>query len=118
MIARGLAADARLLVLDEPTASLTDEEIDHLAHGRCRACATHGVAIVYVSHRLDEIFAMTDRVTRDARRRRSSTDRTTADLDKAQLIEQITGATRSRSRSGSPQLRTPPGAPSCWRSRA
>ena len=62
MIARGLAADARLFVLDEPTASLTDAEIEHL-HRVLRTLRDEGVAIVYVSHRLDEIFAMTDRVT-------------------------------------------------------
>ena len=48
MIARGFAAEARLLVLDEPTASLTEEEIKHL-HAVVRSCATTGVAIIYVT---------------------------------------------------------------------
>jgi ABC-type sugar transport system ATPase subunit len=62
MIARGLAADARLFVLDEPTASLTDDEIHHL-HAVLRRLRDQGVAIAYVSHRLDEIFEVTDRVS-------------------------------------------------------
>ena len=62
MIARGLAANARMFVLDEPTASLTEDEIDHL-HKVLASLRKEGVAIVYVSHRLDEIFAITDRVT-------------------------------------------------------
>ena len=76
MIARGLAANARLLVLDEPTASLTDEEIDHL-HDVVRLLRERGVAIVYVTHRLDEIFEITDHVAvmRDGRVVYSGRDR-------------------------------------------
>jgi ABC-type sugar transport system ATPase subunit len=89
-IARGLAADARTFVLDEPTASLTEDEIEHL-HKVLRSLRADGVGIVYVSHRLDEIFAVTDRVTvmRDGHTVFSSA---TADLDKAALIEKITGS--------------------------
>jgi len=88
-IARGLAADARMFVLDEPTASLTDDEIEHL-HKVLRSLRDQGVAIVYVSHRLDEVFAVTDRVTvmRDGHTVYSAA---TADMDKPQLIEEITG---------------------------
>ncbi|HST38873.1 MAG TPA: sugar ABC transporter ATP-binding protein [Conexibacter sp.] len=89
MIAHGLAADARLFVLDEPTASLTDDEIAHL-HRVLRTLRDDGVAIVYVSHRLDEVFAVTDRVTvmRDGR---DVFHGATAEVDKPRLIEQITG---------------------------
>jgi len=60
-IARALSRRARLLVLDEPTASLSEPEVQRLfAHlARLR---TAGVAILYVSHRLDEIMSLTDRV--------------------------------------------------------
>ena len=51
--------DARLLVLDEPTASLTDEEIQHL-HDVVRRLRDDGVAVVYVTHRLQEVFDVTD----------------------------------------------------------
>ncbi|MBM3676706.1 MAG: sugar ABC transporter ATP-binding protein, partial [Actinobacteria bacterium] len=55
VIARGLATDARLLVLDEPTASLSDEEIRQL-HDVLRGLRDDGVAIVYVTHRLQEVY--------------------------------------------------------------
>jgi ABC-type sugar transport system ATPase subunit len=60
-IASALARDARLLILDEPTASLSEPEARRLfAHlDRLRK---QGVTIIYVTHRLDEIFTMTDRV--------------------------------------------------------
>lgn len=60
-IARALSRQARLLILDEPTASLSEPEVvrlfDHLQ--KLRAA---GVALLYVSHRLDEILKLTDRV--------------------------------------------------------
>lgn len=90
VIAHGLAADARMIVLDEPTASLTDSEIEHLDRV-LRSLRNDGVAIVYVSHRLDEIFNLTDEVTvfRDGR---AVFTGKTADLSRAQLIGQITGS--------------------------
>ena len=60
MIARALHQGARLLVLDEPTTSLTDREILAL-HDVARTLAARGCGIVYVSHRLDEVMAVTDR---------------------------------------------------------
>jgi ABC-type sugar transport system ATPase subunit len=89
VIARGLAADARFFVLDEPTASLTDAEIDHLDR-TLKSLRDQGVAILYVSHRLDEIFAMTDTVTVMLDGAAVHHGKT-ADLDKAKLIELITG---------------------------
>jgi ABC-type sugar transport system ATPase subunit len=98
MIGHGLAADARMLVLDEPTASLTETEIDHL-HRVLRVLRDEGVAIVYVSHRLDEVAALTDRVTvmRDGQ---DVFHGATAGLSKSELIVQITGhaATETRPR--------------------
>ena len=61
VIARGLAQQARMVVLDEPTASLSDEEIRHLFAVIRRLRAT-GIGVLYVSHRLDEIFDLTERV--------------------------------------------------------
>jgi ABC-type sugar transport system ATPase subunit len=90
MIARGLAADARLLVLDEPTASLTEEEIKHL-HTVVRSLRDDGVAIIYVSHRLDEILELTDvvGVMRDGRLVYNAP---TKDVSMTKLIEEITGS--------------------------
>lgn len=90
VIARGLAADARLFVLDEPTASLTDAEIEHLDRV-LKTLRDEGVAILYVSHRLEEIFAMTDTVTVMLDGAAVHHGKT-ADLDKAKLIELITGS--------------------------
>jgi ribose transport system ATP-binding protein len=89
MIARGLATNARLLVLDEPTASLSDEEIKHL-HDTLRLLREDGVAIVYVTHRLQEVFDVTDDVAvmRDGRMVFESP---TANVTRPQLIEHITG---------------------------
>jgi ABC-type sugar transport system ATPase subunit len=60
--ARALATDARVLILDEPTASLTDTEITEL-FSVLRSLRDQGVAIVYVSHRLEEVFELCDRLT-------------------------------------------------------
>ncbi len=60
-IASALSRNAKLLILDEPTASLTEPEVDRLfAH--LRRLKSQGVAMIYVSHRMDEITALTDRV--------------------------------------------------------
>ena len=60
-IARALNRDARLLILDEPTASLSQPEVERLCAHLSRLQA-EGVAILYVSHRLDEILKLTERV--------------------------------------------------------
>jgi ABC-type sugar transport system ATPase subunit len=67
-IARALEGGTRVLILDEPTASLSAPEADRLLE-LLRRLRAQGMAIVYVSHRLDEIFAIADRITvlRDGR---------------------------------------------------
>lgn len=60
-IARALAADCDFLVLDEPTASLPADEVDRL-FAALRPLKAKGVGMIYVSHRLDEIFRIADRV--------------------------------------------------------
>ena len=68
-ICRGLAANARLLFMDEPTASLTRHEVDLLL-ATVRRLKALGVAIVFVSHRLEEVVEIAERVTvlRDGRK--------------------------------------------------
>jgi ribose transport system ATP-binding protein len=68
-IAKALSQNARILVMDEPTASLSDPEIERLFNIIARL-KREGVAVVYVSHRLHEIFEIADRITvlRDGRR--------------------------------------------------
>lgn len=61
-IARALSQDVRVLIMDEPTASLSDHEATQLRQ-IARTLAGQGVAVVYISHRLEEIFDVADRVT-------------------------------------------------------
>lgn len=61
-IARALSYKAEVLIMDEPTASLTDKEIDKL-FTIMKDLQKQGVAIVYISHRMDEIFKISDRYT-------------------------------------------------------
>ena len=61
-IARALGADARILIMDEPTASLSDREVQRLFQV-IRDLRGQGVGIIYISHRLDELFQIADRVT-------------------------------------------------------
>mgnify|MGYP001553906636 CR=1 FL=1 len=61
-IACALGAGARIVVMDEPTASLTQKE-QHLLFAVVRDLRASGVGVIYISHRLDEIFALADRVT-------------------------------------------------------
>ena len=67
-IAKALGLSAKVLILDEPTASLTGREVDRLLD-MLRGLRSTGTGLVYVSHRLEEMFAVADRVTvlRDGR---------------------------------------------------
>jgi ABC-type sugar transport system ATPase subunit len=61
-IAKALGAGARLLIMDEPTASLTEHEATRL-HALTRRLRDQGTAILFVSHRLADVFAIADRIT-------------------------------------------------------
>ena len=61
-IAKALTFDSRILILDEPTAALTNKEVDTL-FDTIRKLKAHGVSMLYISHRLDEVFQIADRVT-------------------------------------------------------
>ena len=61
-IAKALAIDAKVVIMDEPTATLAEKEIEDLFEV-IRDLASQGIAILYISHRLDEIFRIADRVT-------------------------------------------------------
>lgn len=61
-IARGLVAEAAVLILDEPTATLSDVEIERV-HQVVRSLTEHGHAVVYITHRLGEVFKLADRLT-------------------------------------------------------
>lgn len=61
-IAKALSFESTVLVMDEPTAALTDREVE-LLMGLVRRLRDDGLAIVYISHRFKEIFAIADRIT-------------------------------------------------------
>ena len=61
-IAKALMTDAKVIVMDEPTAALTDREIQAL-FAVSRALRDQGVSIIYISHRMEEIFDLCDRIT-------------------------------------------------------
>jgi ribose transport system ATP-binding protein len=61
-IAKALAIDAKVVIMDEPTATLAEKEIEDLFEV-IRDLTSQGIAILYISHRLDEIFSIADRVT-------------------------------------------------------
>ena len=84
-IARGLMRNARVLILDEPTSSLTRHEVESLAV-QMRALTARGIGILFISHRLDEVLEFSDRVSvlRDGRFVLASP---TAGLTADQLVE-------------------------------
>jgi rhamnose transport system ATP-binding protein len=61
-IARALGSDARVVIMDEPTASLGEREVDSLFRALAHLKAG-GAGVIYISHRLEEIFAVADRIT-------------------------------------------------------
>src|SRR5215475_7166775 len=80
---------AKILIMDEPTASLTDRETEHLFKVIAELRA-QGVGVIYISHRLEELFEVADRVTvlRDGE---TVTTRAINEVDKAELIRLMVG---------------------------
>ena len=88
-IAKALVSGARILVMDEPSAALSAPEVEAL-HGVIRELKRDGTGIVYVSHRLEEIARVCDRVTvlRDGR---NAGGAAVADVGRADLIRMMVG---------------------------
>jgi D-xylose transport system ATP-binding protein len=88
-IAKALSQQARILVLDEPTAALTDAEVETL-FSILDKLRKRGVGMVYISHKLDEVFRMSDRITvlRDGR---TVGTEPTAALDEPRVIARMVG---------------------------
>ena len=87
-IAKALAAEARILIMDEPTAALSAVEADHL-FTVVRELAARGVAIVYISHRLEEVARIGDRVT--VMRDGAVVATTRPDAPQAELVRLLVG---------------------------
>jgi D-xylose transport system ATP-binding protein len=88
-IAKALSQNARIVVLDEPTAALTDAEVETL-FGILNDLRARGVAMIYISHKLDEVFRLSDRTTvlRDGR---TIDTNATTDTDEAEVIAKMVG---------------------------
>jgi rhamnose transport system ATP-binding protein len=88
-IAKALSFDARVLVMDEPTAALSGVEVERL-FSVARSLRDAGAAVLFISHRFDEIFALCDRVTVMRDGRWISTD-PAAELSVDQLVRRMVG---------------------------
>ncbi|WP_321501961.1 sugar ABC transporter ATP-binding protein [Breoghania sp.] len=88
-IARAVALSGKVLILDEPTASLDAREVETL-FDVVRGLRDRGLGIIFVSHFLDQVFALTDRVTVLRNGRKVASERT-CDLDRIRLIEHMLG---------------------------
>jgi rhamnose transport system ATP-binding protein len=102
-IAKSLSLDARVLILDEPTASLSAHEVERL-FTIVRRLRDRGVSVLFVSHRLDEVFELCDRATvfRDGRHVVTTP---TSELTTADLVRHMVGRTVSLF----PKVETPVG---------
>lgn len=88
-IARAVSLSGKVLILDEPTASLDAAEV-RMVFDVVRSLRERGLGIVFVSHFLDQVFELTDRVT-VLRNGQKITTESTADLDRVRLIEHMLG---------------------------
>jgi ribose transport system ATP-binding protein len=88
-IVRAISTDARVVILDEPTSSLEPREVDQLA-GVVKLLQQAGVALLYVSHKLDEVYRMCDGITvlRDGRRVHTGS---VSELTRLQLVSKMLG---------------------------
>ena len=97
-IARGVSLGAKVLVLDEPTSSLAEREVT-LLYGLINRLKAQGTAVVYISHRFDELYAVCDRVTvlRDGKH---VATRPLAGLERIDLVCLMLGKTREALEAG------------------
>src|ERR687890_1719579 len=97
-IARGVSLGAKVVVLDEPTSSLTEREVSIL-YDVIRRLKAEGTGVVYISHRFDELYAVCDRVTvlRDGR---LVATRDLAGLDRIDLVCLMLGKSREALEAG------------------
>ena len=88
-IARAVAVDAKVLILDEPTSSLDQDEVDELFR-IMRVLRDRGVAILFVSHFLEQVFEISDRMT-VLRNGRLVSEHLTKDLTRMDLVSKMIG---------------------------
>jgi ABC-type sugar transport system ATPase subunit len=88
-IAKALALHARIIVMDEPSATLTPREVEHL-FDVIKELVSHGIGIIYISHRLEEVFSIANRVMVMRDGQHVGTYPTT-EVTRKQLIERMVG---------------------------
>jgi inositol transport system ATP-binding protein len=88
-IAKAISTDARLIIMDEPTSAITEREVDHL-HRMIRSLRESGVAIIYITHKMDEVFRISDFVTVFRDGKHVST-LAASELDRGRLISLMVG---------------------------
>jgi galactofuranose transport system ATP-binding protein len=88
-LARALSTQAKLVIMDEPTSALAEQEVQTL-FDVIRRLKDDGIAVIFVSHRLDELYAVCDRVTimRDGR---TIEDKPMADISRYELVSKMLG---------------------------
>jgi monosaccharide-transporting ATPase len=88
-VARAVSFQSRLVIMDEPTSSLDDQEVETL-FGVIRQLKADGVSVIFVSHRLGELYAVCDRVTimRDGR---TVDERAMGDISRLELVARMLG---------------------------
>ena len=88
-IAKAISLDVRVLIMDEPTAALSAHEVERLFR-QVRRLREEGVAVLFISHRLDEVFELADRISvfRDGRH---VATHDTGDVTRAELISAMVG---------------------------
>jgi inositol transport system ATP-binding protein len=90
-IAKAVSYNSDLIIMDEPTSAITEAEVEGLFN-IIRSLKAQGVAVIYISHKMDEIFKITDEVTVFRDGQYMGTD-ATADLTDSILIEKMVGRT-------------------------
>jgi rhamnose transport system ATP-binding protein len=88
-IAKAISLDVRVLIMDEPTAALSAHEVDRLFR-QVRSLKESGVAVLFITHRLDEIFAVSDRISVFRDGRHIST-RQVSDVTEDSLVREMVG---------------------------
>lgn len=104
-IAKATSRKSRILVMDEPSATLTEHELDNL-YRLIRQLKADGVSIIYISHRMDEVFSICDRITvlRDGK---TVGTRMTSEVSPDKLIKMMVGRTLE---DNFPKVASEPGA--------
>jgi inositol transport system ATP-binding protein len=88
-IAKAISYDSRLIIMDEPTSAISEREVAHL-HRMIRSLKESGVAVIYITHKMDEVFKIADKVTVFRDGRHVATEPASV-LDRQKLITLMVG---------------------------